>query len=281
MNQKRAAIAAETLQILEAGQYQTPSGQIVELATDLALCIGGTKFYEPRQLTSLREQVLEEPPPFTQTTFEVANETTLQGAARLAARAGLGRIGVLNFASAKNPGGGFMGGAQAQEESLARSSGLYPSLQQCSGFYDYHRQHHSSLYSDRIIYSPRCPVFRTDDGLLLEEPYTVDFITCAAPNAGAIFKNEPQVVDALEPTLRERSSKILGLAAQRGCQTLILGAWGCGVFRNDPALVADVFWQHLKPNGPFWGRFNLVLFSVLDRSATAPIYQAFADKFVS
>jgi uncharacterized protein (TIGR02452 family) len=275
----RAVIAAETLQILETGHYQAPSGQTVDLGTDLALCIGGTKFYEPRQLASLREQALAEPGPFTETTFEVANETTLQGGARLAARTGLGRIGVLNFASAKNPGGGFMGGAQAQEESLARSSALYPSLQQCPGFYDYHRRHPTSLYSDRIIYSPRCPVFRTDQGVLLEEPYTVDFITCAAPNAGAIHKNEPEVVDVLEPTLRERGGKILGLAAQRNCETLILGAWGCGVFRNDPALVADVFWQHLKPSGPFWGRFNLVLFSVLDRSAGETIYQAFAERF--
>ncbi len=279
MNIDRATIAAETLQILEAGHYRTANGLEIDIAVELEWCRWGTEYYEPRRLASLREEALAQPTQFSETAFEVVNETTLQGSARLATQGGFGRIGVLNFASAKNPGGGFLGGAQAQEESLARSSGLYTSLLQCPAFYDYHRQHRTSLYSDRIIYSPRCPVFRTDEGTLLEAPYQVDFITCTAPNAGAIHKNEPALVAEIEPTLHERSSKILGLAASRGCQAVVLGAWGCGVFRNDPASVADAFWQQLKPGGPFWGRFRLILFAVLDTSPTQKTYTAFAERF--
>ncbi len=80
------------------------------------------------------------------------------------------RIGILNFASAKNPGGGFLGGSQAQEESLARSIALYASLQSEFQFYEEHREMVILLYSHSMIFSPNCPVFRDDQGVLLSKP---------------------------------------------------------------------------------------------------------------
>ena len=213
----------------------------------LASCLRDTRSYEPEALADLREQVLAQPGSKPATTFAVVNETTLQGCARLIASQQHQRVGILNFASAKNPGGGFLGGARAQEESLARSSALYFSLRQCPEYYAFHRAQDTCLYSDRMIYSPACPVFRDDAGQWLAEPYVVDVITSPAPNAGAILHNEPANRHKIVPTLAERAGKILALAASWQCDTLVLGAWGCGVFSNNPIDVAAVFYGYLRP----------------------------------
>jgi uncharacterized protein (TIGR02452 family) len=210
---------------------------------------------------------------------EVKNETTLMGAERIAKTNKFHKIGVLNFASARNPGGGFLNGAQAQEESLARSSALYKSLLKCPDYYDFHRAYHSLLYSDRTIYSPSCPVFKNDDGTLLEQPYFVDFITSPAPNAGQVQRKQPQDIGKIEEVLQIRGSKILSLAAYRGCDALILGAWGCGVFQNDPSMVARMFADLLLTKGQFWGRFKSVIFSVLDTSKEQKIFTEFHKLF--
>lgn len=277
MNRKQ--IALETVQALKRGTYQTAKGTDIDFAAELASCVAGTRFYSPDDLEALHQQVLSQPAAHASTAFELVNETTLMGAARLVNSGKYRGVCVLNFASAKNPGGGFLGGAQAQEESLARSSGLYTSLLECRSYYAYHRAQYSSLYSDRMIYSPACPVLRTDDGRWLDAPYLVDFLTSPAPNAGAIAKNEPQNLVLIPAILHARMGKMLALAAHQGCKALILGAWGCGAFRNDPELVSSVFWEYLNPKGSYWGRFQTVLFSVLDTSPTQAIYGAFARRF--
>jgi uncharacterized protein (TIGR02452 family) len=97
------------------------------------------------------------------------NGTSLASARTIAAR-GTTPL-VLNFASAKNPGGGFLNGARAQEESLARSSALYPCLRK-SGMYDHHRASGDCLYTDWMIVSPEVPVYRDDEtGALLGEAF--------------------------------------------------------------------------------------------------------------
>lgn len=260
---KRMAIAENTLKILDAGYYYSPEEKRVDIDRLVATCLSGTKYYEPDELLVIEQQVLSRPPQFSNTEFEVRNETTLMGAERLARSPNFQKIGVLNFASAKNPGGGFLNGAQAQEESLARSSALYKSLVNCQNYYDFHRTHKSLLYSNRIIYSPDCPIFRQDDGTLLEIPYLVDFLTSPAPNAGEIARHQAKDLSQLQDVLRDRGSKVLSLFSDRGCDVLVLGAWGCGVFRNDPSMVAQMFADFLLPNGPFWGKFKAVLFSIL------------------
>jgi uncharacterized protein (TIGR02452 family) len=275
----RISIARDTLEILKKGSYQMPGGERIELAAQLADCVKNTRCYNPEELEVLQDRVLAEPPGFSTTTFEVTDETTLQGCERVSAIFKDERIGVLNFASARHPGGGFLSGAQAQEESLARSSGLYPSLNHCTSFYEYHNLQRNLLYSDRMIYSPQCPVFRRDDGTLLEQPYRVDFLTSPAPNAGAIPKNQPELAAEIEPVLTLRSRKILSLSASQGCAVLVLGAWGCGVFQNVPSRVAQVFWEHLSMNKPFWRRFQYVLFAVYDSTAGQKVLRPFEKIF--
>ena len=278
---RRVAIAKDTLKILESGCYQTPSGTHIDVSSEIRTCLQQTQPYTPDELSAIEQEILSHPPLFCATHFEVKNETTLTGAKRMAESGEFKKIGVLNFASAKNPGGGFLGGAQAQEESLARSSALYPSLLRCPQHYEFHRANRSLLYSHRIIYSPHCPVFKTDNGTLLEQPYFVDFITSPAPNAGAVARNQTKSVRDIPQVLRDRAGKVLALAAHHGCDALVLGAWGCGVFRNDPAMVAQTFAESLLPDGQFGGRFKSVLFSVLDSTKKRRVFSEFDRRFIA
>ncbi|MDZ7852082.1 MAG: TIGR02452 family protein [Halomonas sp.] len=277
--QARSRLAEETLAILEAGWYSLDDGRHVDINNALRCCLAGIRSYTPDDLFRLRERVLSRETPSRKTDIEVVNQSTLAAAAELSRSLPDRPIGVLNFASAKKPGGGFLGGSQAQEESLARSSGLYPSLCQCSEYYRHHRSMSSPLYSHRAIYSPNCPVFRDDAGDLLAAPYRVAFITCPAPNAGAVRAHRPSEVDAILPVFRERASLILGLALHHHLEDLVLGAWGCGVFRNESADVAEAFADALGRGGPFHERFRSICFAVLDASREQATYRAFAEAF--
>lgn len=203
--------------------------------------------------------------------FVVSHQTSLEALYALAADRQLDTVMLLNFASAKNPGGGFLGGAQAQEESLARSSGLYTCL---TCFQDrlYARNKadpRGCLYSDDMIFSPLVPFFREDDGTLLPRPVLCSVVTAPAPNAGAV---KADVKHLLIPTLRSRIRRMLQLAAAQDLNILILGAWGCGVFRNDPRIVAQHF-KELLTSSEFSQLFSEVHFPIPDRA----MMKTFAD----
>jgi uncharacterized protein (TIGR02452 family) len=272
----RTELARQTVEIVERGSYQGPDGRTVDIGPAVRGCIEGTRHITPEALKRLRQRVLASPTVAVPTAIEVVNETTLEGIHRLLA-GGHGPVAALNFASAKNPGGGFLNGSQAQEESLARSSALYASLLRAPEYYQRHRASSSMLYSDAMILSPHCPVIRNDSGELLSEPELVTFITSAAPNAGAAAKNRPEELDQIPDVLRRRSEGVLAVAAAERYSSLVLGAWGCGVFRNDPSVVAGIFADHLR--GLWAGRFRRIVFSVFDSSVGRETYNAFREAF--
>jgi len=275
----RSKLAQETLQILERGFYKTASGNVVELTSLINQCLTESKYFDLDELEKLHIDVLKQPCKYQTTDISLANETTLEGAKTLTSSGQYQRVGVLNFASAKKPGGGFLVGSQAQEESLARSSALYKSLIQFTEYYESHRQIKAALYSDRMIYSPNCPVFRGDAGQLLDEVYQVDLITSAAPNAGAIRKNQPDTIHKIPASFKQRASKVLAIGCGKDCDALVLGAWGCGVFGNDPSMVATIFGELLLENKPYFGKFKHIRFSIFDRMDRKTTFKAFADVF--
>jgi uncharacterized protein (TIGR02452 family) len=268
----RMELAKQTVEIVGCGAYTAPSGQVIDIAESVRACLDATQFFPPEALERIRQEILARPAEGLTTTFEVVNETTLSGINRVLSDA-RGPVAALNFASAKNPGGGFLNGSQAQEESLARSSALHASLLRAWTFYERHRASPSLLYSDAMILSPGCPIVRDDAGTLLDEPRLTTFITSAAPNAGAARSNRPEEVAHIPEVLQRRSEYVLALAAYHGSRQIVLGAWGCGVFRNDPAVVAAAFARHLL--GSWSGRFERIVFSVLDRSPVEDTLAAF------
>jgi uncharacterized protein (TIGR02452 family) len=209
----------------------------------------------------------------------VERESTLSAARRLVVDHGKTGVLCLNFASAKNPGGGFLGGSQAQEESLARSSALYASLCTQNGYYEANRACGTALYTDHMILSRDVPIFRDEAGQLLAEPYLLTILTAPAVNAGAITKNKPQNEELILPTMASRIAKVLAVAAHAGYSHLILGAWGCGVFRNDANDVAELFASVLLGEGPFAHCFQSVTFAVLDTTPDEQFVGPFQCRF--
>eukprot|EP01035_Chromulina_nebulosa_P065160 gene65160-89143_t len=153
---KRTLIAQETVQILEHGQYES-NGKTVSIAAELAHAVQHTLHYVPDGFPAW-----EAGNTTYNTQFEVNNEGTLTAARRLVVHEKRDRVLCLNFASAKNPGGGFLCGSQAQEESLARCSGLYASQMAHFEMYEINRRINSCLYSYHMLYSPSVTVFRND-----------------------------------------------------------------------------------------------------------------------
>lgn len=165
-------------------------------------------------------------------------------------------VAVHNFASASNPGGGVVNGASAQEECLCRCSGLYFNINtraMWDGFYQPHRDVHDPIHNDDIIYTPGVTVFKTDTAMpeLMPESdwYDVDVITCAAPNLRNQPSNKYNTGDGNKQTVmkdkdllalhEKRLRRILEVALSEGCDTIILGAFGCGAFQNNPEVVAQ------------------------------------------
>ena len=204
----------------------------------------------------------------------MANETTLVAARRLIA-AGY-RPAALNFASARHPGGGFLNGARAQEESLARSSGLYACLVG-NAMYDLHEARRDAMYTDYVIYSPDVPVFRDDNGTLLAEPYLCSFITSPAVNAKVVLEREPSRRAEIPKVMWRRILKVLAVAAIHGHQALVLGAWGCGAFGNDSREIAGLFQRALAED--FRDVFAQVVFAVTDWSKERRFIGPFCEVF--
>jgi uncharacterized protein (TIGR02452 family) len=271
---QRATIATETVQILSAGSYTGPSGETVSILPELNYSINETKLFAPGQLARL---VAVGPADRATPQIRVTNSTTLAAARRLHDLYGSDRIALLNFASARNPGGGFLLGSQAQEESLARASGLYASLSRMTDYYQANKWSKSALYTDHMIYSPLVPVFRDDACRLIDEPWFVSMITAPAVNAGVVRSQEPENVSRIRDVMNHRIECVLALAGDYGHDALILGAWGCGVFQNDPREVADLFAGQLLGQGRYARAFTEVVFAVLDRRGD--IIRSFAEVF--
>lgn len=166
-----------------------------------------------------------------------------------------GRTAVLNFASATTPGGGVTKGSSAQEESLCRCSTLYPTLtnERCwKEFYLPHRENLNPLHNDDIIWIPDVVVFKDDDYNKLDrnEWKEISVITCAAPN---LREKNVDIFNVDEPLKKpitdkelfdihyKRAMKIFAVAAKKQVENLVIGAFGCGAFKNDPCVVAKAW----------------------------------------
>ena len=261
------ALAQETLEISRAGQFQM-GNQIIPLPAGRP-----TELFLSEDLDQLVQNTAI-PQDGPAAAIEVRNEGTVDAIFRMAGQeTRRPELGVLNFASAKNPGGGFLNGAVAQEECLAFCSNLY--LTQTSGqgpkYYEINRAFPDPTYTDTMLISD-VAFFRDSRYALSQHRVLCPVLTAPAVNMGVVRNGKGPLhslltmnrVPAAKEIMKGRMRKILALFAHWNCTQLILGAYGCGVFRNDPEDVAR-FWQELLA-GEGWGRlFSRITFSILER----------------
>lgn len=245
-------VAQETLALLQAGGYHDPHGDWVGISDWQQTAVSGTLLYKPEQLQALPlegEGVAD---------IQVIDATTQQAAYQMTRKPG--RVALLNFASARNPGGGFLNGAKAQEEDLCRCSGLYPTLLTQMEYYQANRFCSSLFYTDHMIFSPEVPFFKIKGrGDLLNEPFRCSVITAPAPNAAEKKRKRGQGQLLLD-TFRRRWRMVLALAQHQGIERLILGAWGCGAFGNEAENAAQTVVEWLER-----ANFAEVVFAIPDR----------------
>lgn len=264
--------AKESLDLIKSGLYKDNKGKKYNIKDDLNLMLEGTHCYIKSNgdlvdilynLDNLSNDDCK---------IYLSTKDTLE-----AVRGQLDKFGsscALNFASAKHPGGGFENGARAQEEDLCYCSTLFGSLMNCKSLYDYSRSHlNNSLYSTWSIYSPNVVVYR-DKIKNKISPLLCSIISSPAPNKGAYNGKNVEVRKSME----ERCEYILKTAIHHGEKNLVLGAFGCGVFKNSPVEVATVWYNLLFKNG-YSKYFDNIEFAILGKESDEN-YKAFKMVFL-
>jgi len=259
---QRAALAKATMTALMSGTYANAAGQPVDWQDAVEQAIAAKRSLPP-------DAPLPAPGPRAQglTRVQVTCESTLFAARRLTARHR--RVLVLVFGNGIEPGGGFLQGNRGQESALCRASALYATLQG-EAMYAAHQARPQPDSTDWAILSPDVPVFRDDAGQPLDQPWPLSFITAAAPYAPRLGR---------EPSARlmeSRIRRVLAIARANDYPALVLGAWGCGTYGNDPARIAALFRTALEEQA---GAFAEVVFAVADGSPGRKTYGAFAAAF--
>lgn len=267
----RKAIANETVAAILAGRYHY-QGKEVDFSAKQAYSERNSILITPEEGQAILEK-FHPLPKGKGARLAVVAQSTVGAILDLAKEPG--EIGVLNFASGKNPGGGFLNGANAQEESLAASSGLYGSLLIHSEYYEANRQCGHMCYTDHGIYSPQVVFFRDERFQLLAEPVLASVLTMPAVNYGQVLLKGEDATSAKE-VMQHRMALVLVIFAHFGLKRLILGAYGCGVFRNDPLDVAT-WWRDLLIDQGYGTLFDEVVFAILDGSKTQHCLKAFEN----
>mmetsp|Transcript_6675 Transcript_6675/g.18089 ORF Transcript_6675/g.18089 Transcript_6675/m.18089 type:complete len:342 (-) Transcript_6675:287-1312(-) len=259
--QARADIADETVSIIAAGWYAHGGRKedVVHIAEPIRRSVASTAVINAEQSVHAHDGCGTARKPCR---IRVGEFTTL-AAARELVTAGHDVV-VLNFASAKRPGGGFTRGANAQEENLARNTTLYAALSRGGEeFYAAHRRQKDPLYSDAVIYSPRVSVIREEQSsALLAEPWETSIITAAAPNAG-VARAAGVDESTIDQVYLRRAARVLEVAKAYGHDAVVLGAWGCGVFQNSPWGAARAFASLLTEQGRYAHAFQEVVFAII------------------
>ena len=264
-------VAGETLKIITEGEYKV-NGRTVLLPQKEGSRFSTVEVYSPDKCKRwLIPDVIQEFKQNNMCRFTVTNEDSFRAAERLKEPM------VLNFASARRPGGGFLNGASAQEESLCRCSTLFASLasKEAEEMYRYNVENPINTYSDYMLFSPYVVVFRDTEKGLLEKPFVVSVASVPAPNRSAGARHESE--ETIRNVLLRRIRRMLIWAVKHGNKNVVLGAWGCGVFRNDPVQVASCFKQVLTDEG-YGYCFDEVCFAVYGKPGN-PNLAAFEKVF--
>ena len=257
-------VALETLKITEQGFYEKDGKKINLIGENFAdvIVISPTK----------SEKLVKE---FSNSTEKTPAKISVIDCDTFSACRSDKKFLAMNFANAHYPGGGFLNGANAQEEALCRESTLYKSLSSSAAqeMYDYNHTHNKHCYSDYMTISPNVCIFRDIRDNLLAEPFLTSVITIPAPNRNGAAKNVPQ--EKLDDIMKSRLRKMFAVAIHYGYKNLVLGAWGCGAFGNNPHIVAKYLYELLFDESYRYS-FDDIIFAIYDRGEQKN-YNAFSE----
>ena len=280
--QKNADIFRETIQFIKAGGYTTPAGKQIQF--DFAKMLQHGRCFH------------QEIPVICATNVEGGTKVIVECNDCLVAAERLVKEGydpaLLNFASAGHPGGGVETGARAQEETICRRSTLTRSIYsfdaKYASRYGYALQpgeHYPIVSEFSAVYSPAVTVFREGiECLLMEDPYDVAVVTCAALNLNGKhpIKLTPDghMPQAAIDITRNKIRTVFRIGLTYGHDSLVLGAFGCGAFRNPPAEIARLF-HDVMEEPEFKDKFKLITFSIIeDHNSNNANLMAFRKEFV-
>ena len=278
-----AAVYQETVEVVMAGRYETEDGTEVVLPDDSEMIRGSRLYREAivlessgQRLRALQEtdsgqrlRALQATNMPTLPEIAVWNSDSIDAGKRLQDEDY--NVAVLNLASHRNPGGGVMNGSAAQEESLFRRTNLFRSMYQFTPYakeYGLKRSCYQYPLDSRNggVYTPDATVIRDAQLRLLAEPYRLSFVAVPAiahPN----LTRDGLLTDAMADLTRQKMRTIFRIAAHHGHDALVLGAFGCGAFRNPPRHIALLF-KEVMQEPEFAGRFQKIVFAILeDRNA--------------
>ena len=257
----RVDVFKHTVFLVQQGYYFNEEQKKINFP-DASTMMAGTKFYDSPQT------VHHIPTISSETIVKVENIDCLLAAENLLNEGY--HPAVLNMASRQNPGGGVQNGAGAQEENLFRRSNLFQSLYQFAPFasnFGLHKSKHQYPLDRNFggIYTPHATVFRgtEQDGYpLLDTPYQMSFIAVAGINRPALASSERIAPELVEP-VKNKIRTIFRIGLLHGHDSLVLGALGCGAFRNPPSHIARLFHEVMEEK-EFKNKYRLLLFAILD-----------------
>ncbi|MCD7894776.1 MAG: TIGR02452 family protein [Erysipelotrichaceae bacterium] len=188
------------------------------------------------------------------------------------------KVLVLNLASATEPGGRSRKGASAQEENLCQRTSLLLSLESedAQKYYEYNKALKTRMGSNAIMISPNVEVIKDNSFELLDEPFEIAVMSCGAPMIRLGL--EGMTHEEYEALLYKRIQGMLKVAISQDYHHLILGAFGCGVYGNDAAVVSDIFDKVIKDFNCYQ-LFDSIDFAVLCNPKKDYNYKEFSRNF--
>ena len=257
----RAMEFRNTVEIVNQGHYITEDGKEVFFPSDKEM-MHETAFYEHEFHTP------DAPHNSEPTIVEIQNIDCLYAGVQLKEMGY--NPAVLNMASRRNPGGGVTTGAGAQEETLFRRTNLFRSLYQFApyaGQYGITPSRHQYPLDRNFggIYTPDAIYFRESEQkgyALMDEPVALSFISVAGINRPDLTPDNKIADHHVEP-VKNKMRTIFRIGLAHGHDTLVLGALGCGAFRNPPHHVARLF-HEVMDEPEFKNKYRKIVFAILD-----------------
>lgn len=269
-----ANIFKETKTALDQGFYTLLNKTKISL--DLDPMKNNTKVWTHE---ALKEKVSLEGRQTYDTAFEVLNIDTVLAGLKLLSE-GLNPL-LLNMANRYTEGGGVLSGCLAQEE-LCRKTGLYVSISLSDNPHLASQMGAKYLIPEfGCIYSPAVPIVRErkeDHFEWIEKPQQLNFVSSAAydtrHHGGDILPKGA----AFEEGMRAKIKSQILCALAHGHDSLVLGAYGCGAFGQDPEKVSKWYSEELAPYQKY---FRKITFAVLvARPSDQPNFENFYKTFI-